>query len=96
MAVRNWIAKIYEDKVLPTEIPKTAVASVAAAEFGTVYDISKYDGSAKTYKRAVDAYDAFALVVESMIQQSWAKQLAFKYKGAYPGTHERKTCQKSY
>ena len=78
LAVRNWIAKIYEDKVLPTEIPKTAVASVAAAEFGTVYDISKYDGSAKTYKRAVDAYDAFALVVESMIQQSWAKQLAFK------------------
>lgn len=72
--VRTWIAATYAEKLLPVEIPKTAVTSATAAEFGTVYDISKYDGNLKTYKRARDAYDRFSDLIEQSVQGSWAGQ----------------------
>jgi len=72
--VRQWIQSTYTDKVLPVEIPKTAVTATTSAEFGTVYDVSRYDGSAKTFKRARDAYDLFVSYVESSIQSVWRKQ----------------------
>lgn len=74
--VRRWIGQTYAEKVLPVEIPKTAVSGVASAEFGTVYDIGRYDGSARTIKRARDAYDAFVRHIESSIRESWTRQLA--------------------
>lgn len=74
--VRTWIQATYKEKVLPVEIPKTAVTSSASAEFSTVYDIQKYDGNARTFKRARDAYDQFVGYVESSIHASWQKQLA--------------------
>ena len=75
MAVRSWITKIYGDKVLPVEIPKTVVASSTAAEyFGTIYDVSKYDGSAKTYQRAFDAYDDFVRIINGMLDSIWEKR----------------------
>lgn len=73
--VRRWIGQTYAEKVLPVEIPKTAVSGVASAEFGTVYDIARYDGSARTFKRARDAYDAFVGHIESSIRESWTRQL---------------------
>lgn len=72
--VRTWIAATYAEKLLPVEIPKTSVTSSSSAEFGTVYDISKYDGNLKTYKRARDAYDRFADLIEESILSSWAGQ----------------------
>jgi chromosome partitioning protein len=73
--VRSWIAATYAEKVLPVEIPKTTVTSSSSAEFGTVYDISRYEGSAKTYSRARDAYDRVIDLVEASIRNSWAAQL---------------------
>ena len=72
--VRSWIAATYGEKMLPVEIPKTAVTSASSAEFGTVYDISKYDGNLKTYKRARDAYDRVSDLIEQSVQASWAAQ----------------------
>lgn len=74
--VRSWIAATYAEKVLPVEIPKTAVTSSSSAEFGTVYDIARYEGSAKTYSRARDAYDRAIDLVEASIRNSWAVQLS--------------------
>ncbi|HEY8607988.1 MAG TPA: AAA family ATPase [Noviherbaspirillum sp.] len=74
--VRSWISATYAEKVLPVEIPKTAVTSSSSAEFGTVYDISRYDGSMKTYSRARDAYDRVNDLVEVSIRNSWNAQLA--------------------
>lgn len=74
--VRSWIAATYAEKVLPVEIPKTAVTSSSSAEFGTVYDISRYEGSAKTYSRARDAYDRVTDLVEVSIRNSWMSQLS--------------------
>ncbi|SCY53792.1 AAA family ATPase [Nitrosospira sp. Nsp13] len=73
--VRSWIIATYGEKVLPVEIPKTAVTSSSSAEFGTVYDISRYDGSMKTYSRARDAYDRVNDLVEVSIRNSWTSQL---------------------
>ncbi len=73
--VRSWIIATYGEKVLPVEIPKTAVTSSSSAEFGTVYDISRYDGSMKTYSRARDAYDRVNDLIEVSIRNSWTSQL---------------------
>ena len=72
--VRQWIGQTYAEKVLPVEIPKTAVTGVTSAEFGTVYDVSKYDGSARTFKRARDAYDSFVGHIEGSIRAVWARR----------------------
>ncbi|MFN0316330.1 MAG: ParA family protein [Burkholderiales bacterium] len=71
--VREWITATYTDMVLPVEIPKTSVANVSAAQFGTVYDISKYAGSRKTYQRAREAYDRVVKLVELSIIGSWQR-----------------------
>ena len=71
-AVRQWIQATYGEYTLPVEIPKTSVTSNKAAEFATVYDVQKYEGAAKTYKRAVDAYDSFVELVEQSIVGAWA------------------------
>lgn len=72
--VRQWIQSTYADRVLPVEIPKTAATSTTSAEFATVYDINKYDGSTRTFKRARDAYDLFVGYVEDSVRGVWRKQ----------------------
>lgn len=73
--IRQWIGQTYAEKVLPVEIPKTAVTGVTSAEFGTVYDVSRYDGSARTFKRARDAYDSFVRQIEGSIRAVWDRQV---------------------
>lgn len=70
-AVRQWIQATYGEFVLPVEIPKTSVTSNKSAEFATVYDVQKYDGSAKSYKRAIDTYDRFVDLVEESVVETW-------------------------
>ena len=86
--VRQWIGSTYAEKVLPVEIPKTAVTATSSAEFGTVYDISRYDGSAKTFKRARDAYDTFVSYIEGSIRSVWQQQAAAS-RAAATGTGPR-------
>jgi chromosome partitioning protein len=74
--VRQWIGSTYAEKVLPVEIPKTAVTATSSVEFGTVYDISRYDGNARTFKRARDAYDTFVSYIEGSVQSVWQQQAA--------------------
>lgn len=73
--VRSLIAATYAGKVLPVEIPKTNVTTTSAAEFKTVYDLSKYEGSYKTYERAREAYDRFVELTAEVIAQAWARQV---------------------
>ncbi len=74
--VREWISAAYGSKVLPVEIPKTATAASASAEFGSVYDMKPGSASSRTIKRAVDAYDQFVEIVESQIVGAWMRQAA--------------------
>lgn len=74
--VRDWINKTYEGKVLPAEIPKTTVAASSSAEFGTIYDVGKYEGNQRTYKRALDAYDRVTELVEEIIRATWRRHIS--------------------
>jgi chromosome partitioning protein len=74
--VRQWVLEAYGDKVLPIEIPKTAVTATASAEFGTVYDLPRGSMNAKTFARARDAYDRMCELVEQQLEAVWASQMA--------------------
>ena len=75
--VKQWIHSTYAHRVsvLPMEIPKLAVTASATVEFGTVFDITKYDGNARTFKRARDAYDLMVSYIETSVQSVWRRQL---------------------
>ena len=75
-AVREWILSTYGEFVMPVEIPRTTVTATKSAEFGTIYDVEKYDGSAKTFTRAYDAYDRFVELVEDALVATWRKRAA--------------------
>lgn len=74
--VREWISAAYGSKVLPIEIPKTATAATASAEFGSIYDLKPGSASSRTIKRAVDAYEQFVETVESQMVGAWLRQNA--------------------
>ncbi|MEO8629732.1 MAG: AAA family ATPase [Betaproteobacteria bacterium] len=75
-AVRQWIQMTYGEYLLPVEVPKTTVTSSKSAEFGTVYDVQRYEGSAKTYKRAAAAYDRVVELVEQSVVEAWRRRAA--------------------
>ena len=83
--VRQWIGSTYAEKVLPVEIPKTAVTATTSAEFGTVYDVARYDGNARTFKRARDAYDTFVSYIEGSVHAVWLAQAGAAGSGAKAG-----------
>jgi chromosome partitioning protein len=72
--VRDWIMAAYGSKVLPIEIPKTATAASASAEFGSIYDMKPGSASSRTIKRAADAYEQFVATVESQLVGAWLRQ----------------------
>lgn len=72
--VREWISEAYGKHVLPVEIPSTAAAKTAAAEFGTVYDATVAQQSARTYRRAYEAYERLVEITESQLIRVWQTQ----------------------
>ena len=72
--VRNWIMSAYGKMVMPVEIPLSSVTTSKSAEFGSVYDVSKYAGDRRTYMRIREAYDKFADLIDTEIVAAWARQ----------------------
>lgn len=72
--VREWIKGAYADKVLGVEIPATASAGSAAAQFGTVYDQPR--------RKATQAYDQFVELIEDQLNFAWLRQLSSNVKEA--------------
>jgi chromosome partitioning protein len=72
--VRQWVLEAFGEKVLPVEIPKTAAAATASAEFGTVYDLHRGSIDSKTFTRAKTAFDGLCSVIEHQIEAVWATQ----------------------
>ncbi len=68
--VKDWIIRTYGRYVLTVEIPRSQVSGIGAVQFGTVFDISKYDGAAKTYAKIRDAYDNFAELIDQSVMTS--------------------------
>lgn len=82
--VRDWISKAYGSNVLPIEIPKTATAASASAEFGSIYDMKPGSASSRTIKRAVDAYDQFVDTIESQMVSAWMRPAATESSTSEP------------
>ena len=68
--VKDWIIRTYGPYVLTTEIPRSQVSGVGAVQFGTVHDITKYEGAAKTYSKIRDAYNTLVDLVDQSIQST--------------------------
>lgn len=71
-AVSDAAAQAYRNWKLPVEIPLTEVVSTASMQFQTVYDISRYTGDYRTYRRAREAYDSLVEALIPSIKKSWA------------------------
>lgn len=73
--VREWISEAYGKYLLPVEIPSSAAAKTAAAEFGTIYDTTVAQQSARTHRRAYDAYERLVEIIEGQLKRVWDAQL---------------------
>ncbi|TAM06374.1 MAG: chromosome partitioning protein [Paraburkholderia sp.] len=76
--VRSWIQQTYPELLGRAEIPDNDLVKNAAAEFKTVYDLSRHEGSGvglQTFNRALEAFDALVDEIEGQIQNAWALQL---------------------
>jgi len=74
--VLSWIATTYGELVLPVQVPTTTVTDSSSTELKTVYDLSRYEGSNETFRRARDAYDSMVDLLEKSIVQAWARRAA--------------------
>ncbi len=72
--VRGWITAAYEDMVLPVEIPISGLTSGKASEFGSIYDISQYQGDRRTYQRIREACDRFVELIDQQVVTAWNRK----------------------
>lgn len=70
--VKSWIRQTYHEILGSSEILETDLVMNASAEFKTLYDLTSYDGSVKTYNRAIEAFDAMVDELEVEVQTAWA------------------------
>ncbi|WP_250487886.1 ParA family protein [Caballeronia sp. GaOx3] len=73
--VKSWIQQTYPELLARAEILDSDLVKNATAEFKTIYDLAKYDGSAQTYNRAVESFDSVIDEIESEIQNAWRLQV---------------------
>lgn len=69
--VKAWIKQTYHELLATAEFIDTDIVMNASAEFKTVYDLTSYDGSIKTYNRALDSFDAVVDEIDADIQNAW-------------------------
>ena len=68
----RWIQLLYGAYTLASDLPMTDVIKTGGTEVATVYDITSYRGSAKTYVRAREAFDRLVTEVDYMTRrQHW-------------------------
>jgi chromosome partitioning protein len=70
--IRKLLAMGCEDWLMPDVIPATRVATTAASEFSTVYDIEKYEGSARSIKRARELFDKAYFPILQALEHTWS------------------------
>lgn len=69
--VRQLLQVGSEDWLFPDVVPSTKVATNAANEFATVYDIDKYEGSSRSIKRARELFDKAYAQVLATLHKTW-------------------------
>lgn len=72
--IKTWIRETYPEILGNNEIPLTDIVTNASAEFKTIYDITRYDGSTRTYQRALEAFDSVVEELEGELQMIWSER----------------------
>lgn len=65
--VRRAISTTYGQYLMSREIPKSQVTTNSAVQFGTVHDVSEYEGGAATYHKIRDAYDEVVREIDDQV-----------------------------
>jgi len=73
--VKSWIQQTYPELLARSEVLESDLVMNASAEFKTIYDLHTYEGSMRTYNRAIDAFDSVVDEIESEIQNAWKLQI---------------------
>lgn len=68
--VKDWIIKTYGPYMLTTEIPASQAQEVGTVQFNSVYDVERYEGSAKTYAKIREAFDKLVEDIDQSILSS--------------------------
>jgi chromosome partitioning protein len=74
--VRGWLQNTYPDLIASSEVLESDVVKNSSAQFKTVYDLGSYEGSVKTFTRALETFDAVVSELESEMQFAWAELAA--------------------
>lgn len=73
-AVRGWIRSTYPELLAAAEVLESDVVKNASAQFKTIYDLGNYEGSVKTFQRALDAFDGVVDELEAELQTIWHQE----------------------
>lgn len=66
----QYVRSAYEELLLRSEIPNTAVVTQGGMKLKTVYDFSKYVGSQKTYEKARVAFDELVYEIDELTRET--------------------------
>ncbi|GLC96302.1 Cobyrinic acid a,c-diamide synthase (plasmid) [Cupriavidus necator H16] len=69
--VRSWVQRAYGDWMSPIEVPASSVMSNGALALATVFDISKFEGSNKTFQRVRIPFDEYCRWVDEFYAGKW-------------------------
>lgn len=69
--VREWIKAAYKEKVLGVEIPASAVVEAMTTAFGTIYDVTRWEGGSKTYARIRGPFDLLVELIDQKFVSNW-------------------------
>lgn len=73
-AVRGWIRQTYPELLGSSEVLESDVVKNASAQFKTVYDLGSYEGSQKTFNRALETFDAVVDELEAELVAIWSSE----------------------
>jgi len=72
--VRAWAQRAYGNWMMPVEIPASSVVGSEALEFATIYDIDKWEGSAKTLQRIREPFDLVCKLIDNEFVAKWQRE----------------------
>ena len=73
--MEEWIHHTYHALVTTGAIIETDTAINESTKFQTLYDIEQYDGSQKSFERALQSFDGVVAGIEAAIQNTWKVRL---------------------
>jgi len=72
--IAGWIRKLWGKYAMDNMMASTTVINAAGINMETVYEMQRYEGNNKTFKRALELLDGVNAEIEQQIRMSWPSQ----------------------